>query len=198
MKNDLATNPLDKVRETTGWRGMIKVMRGIEAFLVFVTVALVFFGVLLRYIFEISLLWNEEVLIIAAMWMYFLGSIIATEEESHIRGDVIGGLFKKPRSRKIHVIVTSIFSSVTITIFAFWVWEYSVWLTQINMLTSYLRIPMATSQYAIGFGVFGMAFFFNFHLIRYIIMPSKRFALKTEEEELPGGGSENQEGGEVT
>lgn len=183
MDNYESLNRIERLRETKGWKGAIAGLRQIESILVLSTVLIVFNGVVLRYVFKNSMLWAEEILVIISLWMYYIGAVIGTEEESHIKGDLISGIFKKPKSIKWYQMTITFYSVVITGIFAVWVTQYSIWQTKLNMTTQYLHMPKITSQYAIGFGMLGMLFYFSYHLIRYVSMKPGKFASKENYEE---------------
>ena len=192
MDNGSSLNVFEKLGKSTAWLRMVNILRLIEGWLVISTLALVFFGVLLRYVFGISMLWSEEILIIVAIWMYFLGVVVATIDETHIKGDVVGGLIKKPKFRKIHVVTVSLYSVIVAIIFAIWVFRFLEWQLTIGAVTTFLRWPMATSQYAIVVGAVGMVIFFIFHLARYALMNLEKFALPSTTTENSENGGEDQ------
>jgi TRAP-type C4-dicarboxylate transport system permease small subunit len=77
----------------------------------------VFLQVLLRYVFKSPLFGLEEFSRLAAVWVYFIGAIYGTREESHVFGDVARMIFKKPRASAILGFVASFFSLITCIIF---------------------------------------------------------------------------------
>jgi len=169
-------NAVERLRENKAWTIVITTLRRVEGWLVFIVLFTVFANALLRYIFKISFLWSEEVLLIIALWMYFIGAIIGAEEESHIKGDMIGGLFSKPKSRKLHKVIVALYSALVICIIAVWVVQYCVWQTELGTVTTNLRWPKVTSIYSVGFGCVGMAAYFTYHFIRYSSMKPCKFA----------------------
>ena len=58
-------------------------------FLMTVIALLIFIQVLFRYVLHIPMHFVEEILILAAVWLYLLGSVNASREESHINARVL-------------------------------------------------------------------------------------------------------------
>jgi len=176
---------------------MLTALRFIEGTLVFLLIILIFGCVILRYVFSISYLWTEEVLFIIALWVFFIGGVLATEEESHIKGDMLGSLFKKPKKRKIFTTTVALYSAALSCVFLVWAIQYCMWQTDVGTLTTYLRLPKITSIYAIGVGAIFMAFLFIYHFIRYATMGVNKFVDSGTGIKIPGAEEMDQKGGEM-
>lgn len=170
-----------RLRDTKGWKTFIFILRIILAFDVLLVVLLVFGNTVSRYLLKTSFIWVEEILIICALWMYFLGSILGAEEESHIKGDMITGSIKNLRTKKWVLVAVALVTAVTSIYFAILGVEYVALQSKLNMLTAYLKLPKLTSQSAVGIGLVGMAFFWVFHLFRYLTINPDDLAEQDEE-----------------
>ena len=62
-------------------------------------ILLIFAQVWLRYVFQLPLLWVEEVAVTPAFWMYMTGAAYAAYDRSHIRVGVIDIAIKDDRRR---------------------------------------------------------------------------------------------------
>ncbi len=179
----------DRLRATKGWKAVIKVLRVIEAIDVLIVVLLIFANTVSRYFFKTSFIWVEEILTICALWMYFIGAVLGAEEESHIKGDLISSSIKKPAAKKWFLVVVSLITFVSCLFFAYWAVVYCQTQLKLHMTTQYLHLPKITSQFAVGFGMVGMAFYWLFHLLRYIakkpsdFLPDDGAAADGEEDE---------------
>lgn len=66
-----------------------------------VNVCIVFIQVIMRYFFNTSLAWSEELSRYIFIWQVWLGSSIAFVDRQHIRVDLIFSIFKSKKSEKI-------------------------------------------------------------------------------------------------
>lgn len=158
----------DRLRATKGWRAVINVLRFVLAIDVLVVVLLIFANTISRYIFKSSFIWVEEILTICAMWMYFIGAVLGAEEESHIKGDLISTSIKNPKVKKWFIVAVSAVTFISCLFFVYWAVVYCKTQVLLKMTTQYLHLPKITSQFAVGFGMVGMAFYWLFHLLRNI------------------------------
>lgn len=179
----------DRLRATKGWKAVIKVLRIIEAIDVLVVVLLIFANTVSRYVFKTSFIWVEEILTICALWMYFIGAVLGAEEESHIKGDLISSSIKNPKAKKWFVVAVSLVTFVSCMFFVYWAVIYCKNQLALHMTTQYLHLPKITSQFAVGFGMVGMAFYWLFHLLRNIAKKPEQFI---EQPAVEGKESEEQ------
>lgn len=168
-------SPFNRLRATKGWKAVIQVLRVIEALDVLAVVLLVFANTVSRYLFDTSFIWVEEVLTICALWMYFIGAVLGAEEESHIKGDLISSSIKNSKVKKWFIVAVSLVTLVACLFFVYWAVAYCQLQLKLNMTTQYLHLPKVTSQFAVGFGMIGMAVYWLFHLLRYITMKPSEF-----------------------
>lgn len=165
----------DRLRSTKGWKAVIRVLRVVEAIDVLVVVLLIFANTVSRYVFKTSFIWVEEILTICALWMYFIGAVLGAEEESHIKGDLISSSIKKPRAKKWFLVAVSLVTFASSVFFVYWAVSYCQTQAQLHMTTQYLHLPKITSQFAVGFGMVGMSFYWLFHLLRYTAKKPSEF-----------------------
>lgn len=112
----------------------------ITCFLLFLMVVLVAIAVILRYIFHTGLVWSEEFVRYAYVWLIFLGSVIAMKQNAHIGLDV--AVRRLPC--KIRTIVVCfgdllvMFFLVVLTVYGF----DHVRITSHHFVSPVMRIPM--------------------------------------------------------
>ena len=58
-----------------------------------------FYQVVMRYIFEIPVMGLEELLVYPTLWLYFLGSVNASREDTQIKANVLDVFLKTDRSK---------------------------------------------------------------------------------------------------
>jgi C4-dicarboxylate transporter DctQ subunit len=118
-------------------------MSWLEAFtcaLLFLMVVLVSISVTLRYVFSTGIMWSEELVRYAYIWLIFLGSVIAIRQKAHIGLDILTEVLPPPLRRWVYC-VGDVFVMGFLVVQTY----YGVVLilkTQ-GMLSATMRIPMA-------------------------------------------------------
>lgn len=176
-------NFLDGVQESRGWKLVFNSLRTVLATITLILLFAVFGTVVLRKIFEISFPWLEEIITIAAIWMYFIGAVVGTEEESHVKGDLLSTYIRTPKLKKAHTVFINVYSAIVTSIFSYLLIKYTLWAAQVGMKTAYLRLPQVISQSAMAVGVVLMAFLFIFHSIRYAMTSADQFVTPSDLEQ---------------
>lgn len=179
-------NYFEILRSSKGWKASDGVMRTVEAVIVFSVMMMVFVNTVARYLFNANFSWIEEMLTIFAMWMYFLGGVIGAEEESHIYGDLVSGSLRSQKVKKWLTVGVNLLNTLCAAFFTYLAIAYCVQQTKFGVTTAYLRLPKGTSQYAVGFGMIGMTFYWLFHTLRYLFKKPSEYevAAAASEENL--------------
>jgi TRAP-type C4-dicarboxylate transport system permease small subunit len=109
------------------------------AVLLGVNLAIVFAGVIFRYVFGQPLGWVYEVSIFLMMWSAFVGSAVLTREKAHVSLDFL--VMKFPARMQY---LTRIVMEILIMIFLVVTIQSSITMIQglISQKSAYLRIPM--------------------------------------------------------
>lgn len=170
-------NYFEILRSSKGWKASVGVMRTVEAVIVFSVMMMVFVNTVARYLFNANFSWIEEMLTIFAMWMYFLGGVIGAEEESHIYGDLVSGSLRSQKVKKWLTVGVNLLNTLCAAFFTYLAIAYCVQQTKFGVTTAYLRLPKGTSQYAVGFGMIGMTFYWLFHTLRYLFKKPSEYEL---------------------
>lgn len=68
------------------------------------TVSIVFVQVIMRYLFNSSLSWSEELTRYIFIWQIWLGASIGLRERKHINIEILNGLLKEKWQRVINII----------------------------------------------------------------------------------------------
>ena len=102
---------VEKISESKLWKLLLSIQRlvmVVSTVTVVITLALV---VLARHVFHYNFLGYNEVIIVAAFWMYFIGSAYGSWEESHITADILSQ-FVSAKSKIILGIISKIIQIV--------------------------------------------------------------------------------------
>lgn len=115
------------------------------------TVTIVFLQVIMRYIFNSSFYWSEELTRYIFIWQIWLGCSIAQRENVHIRVEMIFGILK---GKAVHI--AEIVSALIWFGFCIFVVYYSYgWISysiQQNTVSAAMHMPMAYAYLSVPVG----------------------------------------------
>ncbi len=142
------------------------------------TVALMeFVQVVMRYIFEIPIMGLEEVLVYPTLWLYFLGSVNASREDTQIKANVLDVFLKTDRSKLTVRVIADALSLVTCSWLTWWAWEYFRYALRVWKESPTLYIPTFYAECAMFIGMS----FMTFYVVYYLFKNFKRLLLLISE-----------------
>ncbi|ATJ84337.1 TRAP transporter small permease [Halomonas beimenensis] len=131
------------------------------------TVALCqFIQVITRYLFETPVMGLEEVAVIPTMWLYILGSVNASREDTQIRANVLDIFLKTDRARAILQALSDTLSVIVSGWLALWAWDYFTYALRADKETPTLYLPTIIYEAALFLGLALMIAFTLWHLLR--------------------------------
>lgn len=138
---------------------------------------LIIINALLRYILKLDMYGSDEVIMLCAFWLYFMGSSLATREDSHLSADFITTLIRTPRQRAILKLVQHIVSLVISVMATYWAYKYVAWSFGKAPKTPILKFPVIWMQ----FPIFLSFVLSDFYILCSIVMGFRRFPDTSEE-----------------
>lgn len=117
-----------------------------------VMVVLIFAQVLMRYVFEASLSWSEELARYMFLWIIWLGSSFAAREKAHISLDFVTSRLSPKTKHVVWIIKTLIWIGFTVFL-AYISFKLTYIIFDRGQLSPALRIPMGYAYASIPFGV---------------------------------------------
>ncbi|MGY4690762.1 TRAP transporter small permease [Salibacterium sp. K-3] len=111
----------------------------------------VFLQVVLRYIFNFSLIWTEELARYLIIWFIFIGSSIAVRERAHAKVDVLFTI-ASANTKRILSIAASMMGLLFCILIVISGWQTIQNVTQYSNVTPALQIPMYVPYLAIPIG----------------------------------------------
>lgn len=139
------------------------------------TVLLVGASVFMRYILKSDLFGVEELITLVTLWLYFLGAIYGSFEESHIHGDLLNLVLKTEKQKKVQQICVYLYCVVVLSIWSKWAFAYTARCFRSTQVTPGWRIPLWTSRLAISVGIWGMFAYSIFHLVRILSRKTRNY-----------------------
>lgn len=89
--------------------------------------SLVMYSVVLRYVFNDTIIGIEELATYSAIWAYFLGAAYGSYERSHISASLVPVVFRNDRARQIVEIVATVLTVLIAGWMTWFVWLYFGW-----------------------------------------------------------------------
>lgn len=139
------------------WRSILTLQRILLVLTSLFVVLIMCLEVVLRYGFKSDLFGIEEIVVIAAFWLYFMGSSYGVFEKSHVKADIIPQMLK-PRARALLAVIINFTVSALCILFTVWavgMVRYSIiWMPR----STGLRIPtfIAQSSVLLGYALMSM------------------------------------------
>lgn len=160
---------LDNFREGKLWCVTDKIVSTLTS-LAGVALTLVIFAVVIaRYIFKQDIFGSEEIILLLAWWLYFMGCIGASQEDSQIKADMVDVFVS---NQFVIDLTKGIAKALEAAVFFFCTYLTYLML-KVNFVkmpvTTGLKIPYVVSQIPIFIGFIGMALFAVYWAIYFIV-----------------------------
>lgn len=124
-----------------------------------------FYQVIMRYIFEIPVMGLEEVLVYPTLWLYFLGSVNASREDTQIKANVLDVFLKTDRAKLIVRLIADLMAIVVSAWLTYWAWDYFRYALRVWKESPTLYIPTFYAECAFFIGLVLMTIYALWHLI---------------------------------
>lgn len=125
-----------------------------------------FIQVITRYVFETPVMGLEEMAVIPTIWLYILGSVNASREDTQIRANVLDIFLKTPRARAALQALSDGISIVVTLWLTSWAWNYFAYAWRVGKETPTLYIPTFIYESALFLGLVMMVAFMLWHFLR--------------------------------
>ncbi|MCA8909472.1 MAG: TRAP transporter small permease subunit [Rhodospirillaceae bacterium] len=130
-----------------------------------------FVQVITRYVLQVPLLGLEDVMLYPTMWLYILGSVNASRENTHIRANVLEIFIKTEAGHRILAIVGEIVSLIVGIWLLIWAWDYTEYAWRTWRESPTLYIPTFYADIALLAGLALMIVYTFWHLLNHIRGP---------------------------
>ncbi len=137
-------------------------------FLISTMAVMVFYQVLMRYVFEMPVMGLDELLVYPTLWLYFLGSVNASREDTQIKANVLDIFMKTDRSKLIVRIIADIMSLLVALWLTWWAWDYWKYAFRVWKESPTLYIPTFYAECAFLVGLVLMSFWAAWYLGKHI------------------------------
>lgn len=146
------------------WALLLKLQRLIMIIAIVSTTSAIMLEVVMRYVFDSSIIGVQELAAYAALWLYFSGAAYGTYARSHICADLTHLVLKRPRQQLALKCLTNLISFGLLAYITPWGWRYLEWgLSKHEQSSSTFlgsTYDIVFFQASIFYGIVLMAFYF--------------------------------------
>lgn len=127
-----------------------------------------FVQVVTRYVLQIPVMGLEETMAYPTIWLYILGAVNASRENTHIRANVLEIFLTTTRQHTFLAIIGEVISLIVGLWLLSWAWDFTQYAWRVWRESPTLYIPTFYSDVALSVGLVLMMFYTATHLIRHI------------------------------
>jgi TRAP-type C4-dicarboxylate transport system permease small subunit len=127
-----------------------------------------FVQVITRYVLQVPVMGLEETMLYPTLWLYILGAVNASREDTHIRANVLEIAIKTPRGHTILAIVGEVISLTVGLWLLTWAWDFTEYAWRVWKESPTLYIPTFYSDVALVVGLALIMLYTASHLLRHI------------------------------
>ncbi len=127
-----------------------------------------FVQVITRYVLQVPVMGLEETMLYPTLWLYILGSVNASRENTHIRANVLEIFIKSDRGHAILAIIGEIISLIVGLWLLSWAWDYTRYAWRVWRESPTLYIPTFYSDVALVLGIACMMIYTTMHLVNHV------------------------------
>lgn len=125
-----------------------------------------FYQVVMRYILELPVMGLEELLVYPTLWLYFLGSVNASREDTQIKANVLDVFLKTEKAKLIVRVVADLLSVIVASWLTYWAWDYFKYAWRVWKESPTLYIPTFYAECALFIGLVLMTIYACFYLVK--------------------------------
>lgn len=137
-----------------------------------VLICIVAFGqfvqVFTRYILEVPVMGLEETMLYPTLWLYMLGAINASRENTQIRANVLEIFIKTERGHTILAVVGETLSLIVSLWLTWWAWDFTRYVLRVWKESPTLYIPTFYADVGLMVALVLMTLFTAWHLSRHV------------------------------
>ena len=139
-----------------------------------VSTACMCYSVILRYVFKANFYGSDEVIMLFAFWLYFMGAVYGSYEDSHIKADLLNVYIKNLRVKDFLSLIAQLLTIVVNTIVLIWAFRFfQMEITKWGRSTA-LKIPLVIPKSAVFFGFLLMEFYHVYYFIHNILVYNRK------------------------
>jgi len=137
--------------------------------LISVVALIEFYQVIMRYIFELPVMGLDEILIYPTLWLYLLGSVNASREDTQIKANVLDIFLKADRAKLVVRIIADVMALVVALWLTYWAWDYFKYALRVWKESPTLYIPTFYAECTFLIGLVMMSIYAAWYLLKNIL-----------------------------
>lgn len=127
-----------------------------------------FVQVIMRYVLQTPMMGIEEILVYPTLWLYFLGSVNASREDTQIKANVLDVFMKTERGKLKVRVLSNLFSLITSLWLTWWTWAYFRYALRVWKESPTLYIPTFYAECSLFIGLTLMTIYVAIYLLRSV------------------------------
>jgi len=127
-----------------------------------------FVQVITRYVLQIPVMGLEETMLYPTLWLYMLGAVNASRENTQIRANVLEIFIKTERGHALLALVGEIISLAVLVWLGWWAWDFTRYAWRVWKESPTLYIPTFYADIALVLAIVLMTVFTVWHLSRHV------------------------------
>lgn len=153
-----------RFRETVGWK-LLKFIQEAIIVLASASVVLLFIAeVLARYVLDINFIGYDELVLLAVVWLYFIGGGYAMYKKEHISAEMVS-LFLKGKALSIVRLAAIWLTFAIAVVLVTWGYDFVSYSLERPSFTTALGIPKIAGQISLVLGYFLVAIYSLFYAV---------------------------------
>ncbi len=124
-----------------------------------------FVQVITRYVLQVPVMGLEETMLYPTLWLYILGAVNASRENTHIRANVLEIFLSTEKAHKVLAIIGETLSLIVGLWLITWVWDFTRWSWRVWRESPTLYYPLFWGDVAFITGMVLMMIFSAWHLL---------------------------------
>lgn len=127
-----------------------------------------FIQVVTRYILEIPVMGLEEALVYPTLWLYMLGAVNASRENTQIRANVLDLFLKSQFSQRVLAAISDLISLVVGCWLFYWIWDFAKYILRVQKESPTLYWPTVYADFALVVGMALVLIYTSLHLFTQV------------------------------
>jgi TRAP-type C4-dicarboxylate transport system permease small subunit len=127
-----------------------------------------FVQVITRYVLEIPVMGLEESLLYPTLWLYMLGAVNASRENTHIRANVLEIFLSSERQHQVLAVIGEVISLAVGLWLTSWAWDFWKYSQRVWRESPTLYLPTFYVDAALFIGMALMMIFTGLQLVQHI------------------------------
>ncbi len=152
--------------QTLFWKLLHKTIKWLMIAASVISTTCMVYAVIKRYLFKGNFYGSDEIIMLFAFWLYFMGAAYGSFENSHIKADLLNVYIRNMRVKDGVNLLAQVLTVAVNTIILIWATRY--FSTEIRRwgLSTALKIPLVIPKSSVFFGFLMMEFYHMFYLLR--------------------------------